>query len=117
VFSTQKERIEKYPKKKKARLRNVEVVECIEGRYESEKVPFGWVYRWRAACVAARCGCGESVTLSCSMTTCPGCGTDHAAIVQEWLISERRGAAQEYQAPLHPWRQARDRDEGESLPC
>ncbi len=110
------ERIEKHTKKK-ARLHNVEVIECIEGCYESEKVPFGWVYRWRAACVAARCGCGESVTLSCSMTTCPGCGTDHAAIVQEWLISERRGAAQEYQAPLHPWRQARDRDEGESLPC
>jgi hypothetical protein len=116
VFSTQKERIEKHPKKKKARLRNVEVVECIEGRYESEKVPFGWVYRWRAACVAAQCGCGESVTLSCSMTTCPGCGTDHAVIVQEWLLPERRGT-QADEALLRPWRRASDRDESQSLPC
>jgi hypothetical protein len=115
VLSTQ-ERIEKQPKKK-ARLRNVEVVECIEGRYESEKVPFGWVYRWRPACVAAQCGCGESVTLTCSMTTCPGCGTDYAPVVQEWLLTERREATQADEGLLHPWRQARDRDEGESLPC
>jgi hypothetical protein len=56
VLSAQ-ERIEKQPRKK-ARLHNVEVVECVEGRYVSEKVPFGWVYRWRPACVAAQCGCG-----------------------------------------------------------
>jgi hypothetical protein len=115
VLSTQ-ERLEKHPKKK-ARLWNVEVVECVEGRYESEKVSFGWVYRWRPACLAAQCGCGESVTLTCSMTTCPGCGTDYAAIVQEWLLTEQRGAAQEDEGLLHPWRQARDRDEDESLPC
>ena len=109
------ERIEKHTKKK-ARLHNVEVVECIEGRYESEKVPFGWVYRWRPAYVTAQCGCGESVTLSCSMTTCPGCGTDYAAIVQEWLFTERR-VAQGDEALLHPWRRASDRDESQSLPC
>ena len=45
MLSTQKERIEKHPKKK-ARLRNLEVIECIEGHYEPEKVPFGRVYRW-----------------------------------------------------------------------
>jgi hypothetical protein len=114
VPSTQ-ERIEKHPKKK-ARLRNVEVVECMEGHYESEKVPFGWVYRWRPECVVARCGCGESVTLTCSMTTCPGCGTDYAAVVREWLPTER-GAPRADEAPLRPWGQARDGDKGESLPC
>ncbi len=115
MLSTQ-ERLEKHPKKK-ARLWNVEVVECVEGRYESEKVSFGWVYRWRPACLAARCGCGESVTLTCSMSTCPGCGTDHAAIVQEWLLPERRGATQADGALLHPWRRASERDESQSLPC
>ena len=114
MLSTQ-ERIEKH-RKKKARLRNVEVVECIEGHYQSEKAPFGWVYRWRPQCVAAQCGCGERVTLTCSMTTCPGCGTDHGAVVQEWLPTER-GAPRADEALLHPWRQARDCDEGESLPC
>jgi hypothetical protein len=94
------ERIEKHTKKK-ARLYNVEVVECVEGRYESEKVPFGWVYRWRPACVAAQCGYGESVTLTCSMTACLGCGTDYAPVVQEWLFTERR-VVQADEALLHP---------------
>jgi len=94
------ERIEKHTKKK-ARLHNVEVVECIEGRYEPEKVPFGWVYRWRPRGVTAQCGCGESVTLTCSMTACPGCGMDYAVIVQEWLFTERR-VAQADEALLHP---------------
>jgi hypothetical protein len=101
LLSTQ-ERIDKRPKKK-ARLYDVEIVECIEGRYESEKVPFGWVYRWRTRCVAARCGCGESVTPACSMSTCPGCGTDYAAIVKEWLTTEWRGAMHADEELLHPW--------------
>jgi hypothetical protein len=115
VLSTE-ERIEKH-RKKKARLRNVEVVECIEGHYESEKVPFGRIYRWRTECVVAECSCGERMILTRSMTTCPGCGTDYAAVVQEWLPIKERGAAQADEAMLHPWRQARDSDEDESLPC
>ena len=112
--STQ-ERLEQHSKKK-ARLRNVEIIECVEGHYEPEKVPFGRVYRWCTECVVARCGCGERVTLSRSMTTCSGCGTDHAAVVHEWLPNEW-GAAQADEAILRPWRQARDSEEGESLPC
>jgi hypothetical protein len=109
VLSTE----ERVGKHRETRLRNVEVVECIEGHYESEKVPFGRIYRWRTECVVAECSCGERMILTCSMTTCAGCGTDHAAVVQEWLPTERGADG----APLHPWRRARDRDEGESLPC
>jgi hypothetical protein len=115
VLSTQKERIEKHPKKKKARLRNLEVIECIEGHYEPEKVPFGRVYRWCTECVVAQCACDQRVRLTCSRSLWPGCGTDHAAIVEEWLPLER-GAVQADEALLHPWRQARDCDDSESLP-
>ena len=91
----------------------LKVIECVEGHYESEKVPFGRVYRWCTECVVAECGCGERVTLTGSMTTCTRCGTDHAAIVQEWLPAEQREDEDE---ALHPWRHARDY-QGESLPC
>jgi hypothetical protein len=88
------------------------VIECVEGHYEAEKVPFGTVYRWCQECVVAECGCGERVILAGSMTTCAGCGTDHATVVQEWLAAKQR--AEEDEA-LHPWRHAKD-CEGESLP-
>jgi hypothetical protein len=100
--------IEEYRKTKYAR-----VIECVEGYYESEKVPFGRVYRWCAECVVAECGCGETVALGSSMTTCPGCGTDHAALVREWLPSAQREEVED--EALHPWRQVRDY-EGEALP-
>ena len=106
------ERIEEHSKK----ARYAKVLERIEGHYESEKVPFGRVYRWCTECVVAQCGCGEKMILTYSITTCSGCGTDYAAVVQEWLPTER-GAAQADEGLLHPWRQARDCDEGETLPC
>ena len=90
------------------------VLERVEGHYESEKVPFGSVYRWCPECVVAECGCGQRVILVHSMTSCAGCGMDHAAIVQEWLPAEQR--QKEEDEKLHPWRQASD-CEGESLPC
>jgi len=104
-------------KHRKARLRNVRVLERIEGHYETEKVPFGWVYRWCTEGVVAECGCGEKMTLTCSVSTCPGCATEHAAVVQEWLPTTERAADEADEALLlRPWRRARDRDEGESLP-
>ncbi len=106
------ERIEKHPKK----ARYAEVIECTEGHYESEKVPFGRVYRWRTGCVVAECGCGERMILTCSTTTCAGCGMEHAITVQEWLPAER-GMTKADEALLRPWRLATDCDEGESLPC
>ena len=102
------ERIEKHRK-----ARYAQVMERVEGHYETEEVPFGRVYRWCADCVVAECGCGKRVTLTGSMTTCAGCGTDHAVIVQERLPTER--AAQDDET-LHPWRLVRDR-ECASLPC
>ncbi len=90
------------------------VVEHIQGHYESEKVPFGRVYRWCTECVVVECGCGERATLTGSMTTCAGCQTDYSAIVHEWLPTER--AQKEEGEPRYPWRLVRD-CEGESLPC
>ena len=77
------------------------VVECVEGHYESEKVPFGTVYRWCPECVVAECGCGQRAILTSSMTTCAGCGTDHALIVQEWLPAEQWEVEDE---TPRPWR-------------
>lgn len=88
------------------------VVECLQGYYESEKVPFGRVYRWRTQAVVVECSCGERATLTSSITTCAGCGTDYSAIVQERLPAERTEAGE----VLHPWRLVGD-CEGESLPC
>jgi|SRR5215217_5662618 len=102
------ERIEKPGK-----ARYAKVLEYIEGHYESEKVPFGRVYRWCTECVVAECGCGERMILTCSTSACAGCGMDYAALVEEWLPAERAEA----DGALRPWRLARDRDEGESLPC
>jgi hypothetical protein len=67
----------------------VEIIERLEGHYEAQEVPFGIVYSWSPECLVAECGCGERVALTPSMSTCAGCETDHAAIVQEWLASKR----------------------------
>ncbi len=107
MVPTTEERIEKH-----RTARYAKVVDCVEGHYETEKVPFGRVYRWCRECVVAECGCGERVTLAGSVTPCAGCGTDHAAVVQEWLPAERAQADE----ALRPWRLAGD-CEGESLPC
>ncbi len=103
-----KERVEKHRKTKYAK-----VIERIEGCYEAQEVLFGRVYKWSPECLVVECGCGERVALTPSMSTCAGCDTDHAAIVQEWLPFERPEAADEV---LRPWRYAGDR-EGLGLPC
>jgi hypothetical protein len=95
------------------KARYAKVIEHVEGHYESEKVPFGRVYRWCAECVVLECGCGERVTLVRDMNTCVGCGADHASIVRERLANER---AQDDEA-LRPWHLARDCEGNESLPC
>jgi hypothetical protein len=87
------------------------VIEYIGGCYEAQEVPFGVVYRWCPECLLIECGCGEMLTLSCSMTTCSECGADHMAVVQEELA----GQCFEDEA-LHPWRYAGER-EGLGLPC
>jgi hypothetical protein len=95
-----------------SKARYAKVIELVEGHYETEKVPFGMVYRWCTECVVAECGCGERMIFTCSMTTCAGCDTDYAALLEEWLPTGRTQAEQ----ALRPWHLAKD-CEGESLPC
>jgi hypothetical protein len=86
------------------------VIKRIEGYYESLEVPFGVLYRWHPGCVLVECGCGKTLALTCSLTTCSECDADYAVIVQE----ELDGECSEDEA-LHPWRYAGNR-EGYGLP-
>ena len=93
----------------------MEIIERLEGHYEAQEVPFGIVYSWSPECLVAECRCGERVALTPSMSTCAGCDTDHAVIVQlEWLLP--CGRPETADEVLHPWRHAGDR-EGLGLPC
>ena len=86
------------------------VVESIAGHYDAEEVAYGVVYKWHPGCVQLKCGCGKTLVLACSLTTCIECDADHAVIVQE----ELEGECSEDEA-LHPWRYAGNR-EGYGLP-
>jgi hypothetical protein len=74
-------------------------IERTEGRYEVQVVEFGKVYRWLPERVMVGCGCGRTLSLTPSETSCD-CGADHAAIVREELAAERLR-----NEPPHPWRQ------------
>ena len=86
------------------------VIGCTEGHYEAQEVPFGKVYAWRPGRVVIEYGCGEVMFLTYSVTVC-GCGTDHAAAIQEELDARRLGDEE-----LHPWRYAKDH-ENAGMPC
>jgi hypothetical protein len=88
----------------------VKTIECTQGHYEAQDVEFGRVYRWCPESVVVECNCGERPALTWSMSTCDGCGADHAAAVREELAA--RWLADE---AAHPWRYARER-ENASLP-
>ena len=77
----------------------VTVIERTEGRYEVQEVEFGKVYRWLPERVMVGCGCGRTLSLTTSETSCD-CGADHAAIVREELAAELLR-----NEPPHPWRQ------------
>ena len=98
------------------KARYAKLIECLKGHYETEKVPFGRVYRWCAQRVVVECECGERVNLASSMSTCAGCGTDHAELVREWLPAEHREEEVVEDEVIRPWRKVRDY-EGEVLPC
>lgn len=87
------------------------VLETIGGYYEPREVPFEVIYTWHPGFVLLECGCGERLTLTCSMSTCSKCSADHILLVQEELAGqcfvEKR---------IHPWRYAGDREEL-GLPC
>jgi hypothetical protein len=86
------------------------VIERIGGYYEAQEVSFGVVYRWCPGYLLMECGCGEVLSLTCSMTTCGECGAGHATVVREELFDQ----CLEEKA-LHPWRYAGER-EGLGLP-
>jgi hypothetical protein len=77
----------------------VTVIERTEGRYEVQEVELGKVYRWLPERLMVGCGCGRTLSLTTSETSCD-CGADHAAIVREGLAAERLR-----NEPPHPWRQ------------
>ena len=76
----------------------VTVIERTEGRYEVHEVEFGEVYRWLPERLVVECGCGRTLSLTTSETTCD-CGADHAAVAREELSAKRLG-----NEPPHPWR-------------
>ncbi len=67
----------------------VRVIKHLEGRYETQDVEFGKVYRWCPECVVIECDCGARQTLTASMTSCGECGADHAVVVREELAARR----------------------------
>ena len=92
------------------RTRYAKIIERIEGYYAPEEVPFGVVYRWQPGYVLIECGCGKTLVLTCSLTTCSECDAAHERMVRE----ELNGECSEDEA-LHPWRYAGNR-EGYGMP-
>ena len=74
------------------------VIACIKAHYEVQDVEMGKVYRWCPERAVVECTCGEEPTLSACRSTCPGCGADHAPIVEEVLAAPPEGNGD------HPWR-------------
>ena len=74
------------------------VIERVQAHYEVQDVEMGKVYRWRPETVVVECTCGEQLSLSAFETTCPECGADHAAIVEEMLVVRPADEGD------HPWR-------------
>ena len=82
--------------------------EHTEARYDVQEVEMGKVYTWRPESIVVECGCGERTTLTASTTTCGECGANHADAAREGL--DGGGAGDE--AAHHPWRYAKDREDG-----
>ena len=76
----------------------MKVVECIGARYEVQDAEMGKVYRWCPESVVVECTCGEQLSLSAFKATCPECGADQAAIVEEMLVARPEDEGD------HPWR-------------
>ena len=74
------------------------VIECLKAHYEVQDLEMGKVYRWCPQKVELQCSCGEQLTLSAFKTTCPECGADHAAIIEEVLEARPEDKGD------HPWR-------------
>ena len=86
------------------------VIECAQARYEVQDVDFGKVYKWCPERVVLKCGCGGTLYLNASMTSCEECSTDHVVAVREELSELRQN-----DQTLHPWRYSEDHEDA-SLP-
>ncbi len=76
------------------------VIKRVDGRYETQDVEFGRVYRWCPECVVLECDCGERLILTACATICDECGADHAAVIREELTARRLA----HDKAVHPWR-------------
>jgi hypothetical protein len=81
------------------------VIECTEGHYEVRETSYGEVYVWCPACAVVQCDCGERPVLRHSEAVCR-CGTDHAALVQKVLASQRTSCP--WDAEYDKWRKKQD---------
>ncbi len=92
------------------------IIEHTEGRYETQDVEYGKVYRWCPESVTFQCEeCGKRSThtrsaLISSLITCE-CGKDHTARLREKLVFQ----VLEKDEDLHPWRYQRP-SEGTGIP-
>ena len=69
----------------------------VEGHYEVQVIPNGKDYKWVPAHALIECDCGQVMDADVRHTVCPGCGSDHAAVVRE--VAGRHLADE----VLHPW--------------
>ena len=83
-------------------------IERAGGYYEVQEVEFGRVYKWRSESVAVECDCGERFTLTGPVAVCQWCGAEHAVTFREELDDRSRSRDE----ALHPWRYARDPEDG-----
>jgi hypothetical protein len=74
------------------------VIKCVKAHYEIQELEMGKVYRWCPRSLVLECTCGEELTLTAFVTTCPECGADHTDIAQEMLEARPEDKGD------HPWR-------------
>src|SRR5436305_15282488 len=95
------------------------IIERLEGYYEAQDVQFGRVYRWCPQSVLIECACGrrsayKRSTLIVSTIACE-CLRENTADVRAELLGAQPPPEEKDEA-LHPWRYAREREEGVGLP-
>ncbi len=64
------------------------VIKRAEAHYKAKDTEYGKVYRWCPERVVIQCVCGERSVLTGSVTTCDGCGMDHAAVFWGELFAQ-----------------------------
>jgi hypothetical protein len=81
------------------------VIDSIQGHYEVHRTSYAENYVWCHGYVVVECDCGERALLSAHETACE-CGTDHAALVNGVLASQRE--SHPWDAEYREWRKGQD---------